>query len=168
MKTIVIIRHAKTEQLDYGSSKTDYQRELKPRGHKDCGHIARQLTKLGISPNLIISSSAKRAKQTAQLLAQHLDYDKESIEYQRFIYDGYTTSEFIDWLSKYNTEHDTLFVVGHNPEIAMLAINLTNDDLYHFPTCATAVISFNVENWSAISAREGKVEHFIYPSLLKN
>ncbi len=167
MKTLVVIRHAKTEQLNYGSTKTDYQRELKPRGFKDCQIIANQLSNLRIKPDLVLSSSAKRAKQTAQLLSEHLNYDRESIEYQRFIYDGYTTSEFIDWLSKYGKDHDTLFVVGHNPEIAMLAINLTNDDLFHFPTCATAVINFEVDNWKNIAAREGKVKNFIYPSLLK-
>ena len=167
MKRLILVRHAKTEQLDYGSSKTDYQRELKPRGYQDSKLISEKLIKMGIKPDLILSSSAKRAKQTAKLIAQHLDYDEEQIELQRFIYDGYTTSEFLSFLEKYNDQHETIMVVGHNPEIAMMAINLSDGDFYHFPTCSTTAITFDVDNWTEINVREGKPEWFIYPSMFK-
>ncbi len=165
MKRLILVRHAKTEQLDYHSVKTDYQRELKPRGYADSKLIAEKLVKMGIKPDLIVSSSAKRAKQTAKLFAQQLQYDPELIDYHRFIYDGYTTSEFLGFLEQFGQNHETIMVVGHNPEIAMLAINLSEGDYYHFPTCATTAINFNTDDWKAINAREGKPEWFIYPSM---
>lgn len=167
MKRLILVRHAKTEQLDYNSSKTDFQRKLKSRGHSDSKLISKKLVKMGVKPDLILSSTAQRAKQTAQLMAENLAYDQEKIEYQQFIYDGYTTSEFLGFLEKYSGNHETIMIVGHNPEIAMLAINLTEGDYYHFPTCATTAIKFETDDWTNINAREGKPEWFIYPSMFK-
>ncbi|MBS2098636.1 SixA phosphatase family protein [Carboxylicivirga linearis] len=166
MKRLIFVRHAKTEQLDYGSTKTDYQRELKPRGFKDSEIISEKLIKMNAFPDYILSSSAKRAKQTAKHIAKHIDFDTEQIDYQRFIYDGYTTTEFLTFLEKFN-QHETIMVVGHNPEIAMIAMNLSDGDYYHFPTCAATAITFDAENWSDVNAREGKPEWFIYPSMFK-
>nr|WP_321410708.1 histidine phosphatase family protein [uncultured Carboxylicivirga sp.] len=166
MKRLILVRHAKTEQLDFGSTKTDYQRELKSRGFDDSEIIAQKLNKMGVMPDWILSSSAKRAKQTAKHIAKHIHYNEEQIEFQRFIYDGYTTSEFLGFLEKYDN-YETVMVVGHNPEIAMLGINLSDGDYYHFPTCATTSITFDVESWADINAREGKPEWFIYPGMFK-
>nr|WP_321452311.1 histidine phosphatase family protein [uncultured Carboxylicivirga sp.] len=166
MKRLILVRHAKTEQLGFGSTKTDYQRELKPRGFEDSELIAQKLVKMNIKPDWILSSSAKRAKQTAKHIAKHIDYDSEQIEFQRFLYDGYTTTEFLNALEKYDA-YETVMVVAHNPEIAMMAINLSDGDFYHFPTCATTAITFEVDNWAEVNAREGKPEWFIYPSMFK-
>ena len=87
---MIFVRHAKTEQLDYGSTKTDYQRELKPRGYKDSEIIAEKLIKMSVQPDWILSSSAKRAKQTAKHIAKHIDFDPEanriSTFYLRWLY----------------------------------------------------------------------------------
>ena len=59
-------------------------------------------------------------------------------------------------------------IVGHNPEIAMMAINFTDSDYLHFPTTGTIGISFDVDNWQDINAREGKIAWFISPRIIKD
>ncbi len=166
MKTIILIRHAKTEPLNMGI--TDYERQLKPRGYRDAELVVNELKKRGIHPNLIISSPASRARQTAQIFAKELHYDETQIEYQKFIYDGYTSAEFIDFLSQYGKSHETIVVVGHNPEIAMMAINLTDGNYFHFPTTAATAISYDIDSWDQMMVREGKTEWFIFPKMFKD
>ena len=169
MKTLILVRHAKTEQLSYNSTKTDFERELKPRGFSDTELICDDLIEKDIKPDLLISSTAVRAKQTADIIADNLGIDRKKIVRERFIYDGYTTSEFIGYLSQYNNEYNTIMVVGHNPEIAMMAINLTDDDEYlHFPTTATIAISFEADTWENVNARDGKKQWLITPRMFKN
>lgn len=165
MKTLILVRHAKTETIHAGIN--DFERRLKPRGHQDSKIITNQLMKKQVKPDLFVSSKAARAQQTAELFANELDYPIDSIRYEQFLYTGYTTGEFIDYLGKYEEDHDTIMVFGHNPDIAMLAINLTDDNFFHFPTAAAVAISFDVDSWSAISAREGKTKWFIFPKQFK-
>jgi phosphohistidine phosphatase len=166
MKTLFLIRHAKTEQqTDY--SKTDFERKLLPRGHKDSALIAEQLKERRYFPDLFITSEAKRAKQTAEIFAEILNHPTESIIKKQFIYDGYTTSEMMDFLGNFDNQYDSIIVFGHNPDIASFAQNLIPNDLFHFPTCCIIGISFDVENWKDIQVRTGKVELYIYPKMLK-
>ncbi|SMO45965.1 phosphohistidine phosphatase [Saccharicrinis carchari] len=166
MKKLILVRHAKTEQL-YDYSKSDFDRKLLPRGHKDSGIIAGQLKAKGYLPDLFISSRAKRAEQTAQLFAGLLDYPKDKIQYEQFIYDGYTTSQMLSFIGKYGEDYETIIIFGHNPDIAGLAVNLVEEDLWHFPTACATVIGFEVSSWKDVEARSGTMELHIYPSMFK-
>ncbi len=165
MKKIILVRHAKTEQI-YDNSKSDFERKLLPRGHKDAIIIAEQLKSKGYFPDLFITSKAKRAKQTAKIFADHLNHQHNFIT-EQFIYSGYTTGEMINYLSKQDDNYKTIIVFGHNPDIANFTINLVNVDLWDFPTCCTIVINFDIDSWSALEARSGKTELYIYPKMFK-
>ncbi len=165
MKKLILVRHAKTEQI-YDNSKSDFERKLLPRGNKDSKLIAEQLKQKGYNPDLFITSSAKRAKQTAKIFAEILDYDKKIIKKQ-FLYDGYTTGEMIKYISECDDINQTIIVFGHNPDIAGFITNLVNEDLYHFPTSCTTVVKFDINSWKELEARSGKTELYIYPSMFK-
>jgi phosphohistidine phosphatase len=166
MKKVVLIRHSKTEALHSGIS--DFDRPLKPRGRKDAELIAMALMEKGYVPDLIISSPAVRALETAQIMATSCNQNEQNIRQESFIYDGYTTDDFIRFLSETKKEHNTIYVIGHNPDIALMAINLTEDNFFHFPTTAAAVIQFNCQSWKEVSPREGKTEFYINPKMLKD
>ena len=87
--------------------------------------------------------------------------------HEQFIYDGYTTTDFLTFLEQLDSKYDTIAIVGHNPEIAMMAVNLCNDNIFNFPTSASISILFSEQNWKDIKVREGKTNWFTYPSLLK-
>ncbi len=166
MKKLILVRHAKTEQLfDY--SKSDFERKLLPRGHKDAELIAEQLKVKDIHPDIYITSKAKRAKQTAKIFAEHLNFEADEITKEQFLYDGYTTGEILDYLAKFETDHDCIIIFGHNPDIASLTTRLVTDELWHFPTSCTTVINFDIENWKDLEVGTGKMELYLYPKMLK-
>ncbi len=73
MKKLYLIRHAKSDWDD--ESKSDFKRGLNERGQKDIFIMADKLKEKKIMPDLILSSSAKRAKLTAKGLAQSIGYN---------------------------------------------------------------------------------------------
>ncbi len=166
MKRLVLIRHAKTEMLHYGI--TDFERQLETRGINDARHIALHLKGKGFCPQLMISSNASRALQTTQIMAEEVDYTISQIREEAFIYHGYTTGDFLDFLGKMDNKHSEIWVVGHNPDIAMLASKLTSNHLDHFPTSAAAVISFDVNHWNDVAALNGKMDYFVFPKELRD
>lgn len=166
MKTVILVRHAKTEQLtDY--SKSDFDRKLLPRGESDSFLVAEQLKNKGYLPDIFVTSSAKRAKQTSLIFAEKLNYSKADVIAEQFIYDGYTTSTMLSYFAKFDNLKDTVILFGHNPDIAGLTVNLTSEDLFHFPTGVLTVLNFNVNTWNEIEARMGKVALYLYPNMLK-
>ncbi|MFT3738320.1 MAG: histidine phosphatase family protein [Breznakibacter sp.] len=165
MKRLVLCRHAKTETIYLGI--TDEQRELMPRGRTDAQLVAADLEEKGYKPQLMISSDAARAVQTAQIVAQTVGYPVEAIRYEHFIYHGYTTQDFLDFLATLDDAVDNVWVVGHNPDIAMLAMRLAPGDFSRYPTSAVSVIAFDTLSWRDIEPKSGVLEYFMVPKLLK-
>jgi phosphohistidine phosphatase len=165
MKRLILVRHSKAEDMQ--SHHDDRDRNLKPKGNKDARLIAEKLLEESVHPQLMISSPARRAAQTAAIMADSFGYQKNNIVYHDFLYEGYTSGEFVTFINKQSNDIDEIIVVGHNPEIAMLAINLTGGNFFHFPTTATVVIRFNTDSWEEVNSRQGKTEMFLYPKMLK-
>jgi phosphohistidine phosphatase len=166
MKRLVLCRHAKTETLYHGI--TDEQRELVPRGRTDAELVAKQLLGKGYKPGLIVTSHAARAKQTSVIIANTVGYPIANIQYEKFIYFGYTTADFLGFLATMDDRLNEIWVIGHNPDIAMLAMRLAQGDFSHFPTTAVAAIGFKVDSWKDVLAKLGELEFFTYPKELKS
>jgi len=164
MKQLILVRHAKTEHQNYDR---DFDRRLTSRGKKDAEIIAEELRKKNIVPDFFVCSPAARAKQTAHIFAGVLDFAGEKIEEQQFLYDGYTTTDFLNFISMLDDNYKTVIVVAHNPDIAMLASSISDESFWHFPTSATVVIDFDTDMWDRINPREGKVHLFLYPRIFK-
>ncbi len=165
MKKLFLVRHAKTEPLT--SSVSDFERKLKKRGHIDSKMVANELISKRLQPDLIISSPAVRALETAYIMAEAFSIQKEKILIAPFIYDGNTTSGFLAGIASLAGENNIVMVVGHNPDMAMLSMKLTNESFFNYPTTATAVISFTIDSWDDMEAGKGKLETFIFPKMLK-
>lgn len=165
MKQLILVRHAKTEPLS--GSISDFDRRLKKRGFEDAQMVSDELTKKKVLPELIISSPAARAMQTAEIMAATFGFSNESIVVAPFIYDGHTTAGFLDGIAALAADKQSVMVVGHNPDMAMLSMKLTGEQFYNFPTTATAVISFGITNWYNMEPGRGKLELFLFPKMLK-
>lgn len=165
MKRLILVRHAKTEPLTDADS--DFSRQLKKRGHKDARMISDHLIGKSLVPDLIISSPARRTLQTAQIMAGAFSIPESEITAVSFIYDGFSLDELVNEISSLASDKETVMVIGHNPDIALMAIQLSGDNFFHFPTSATAVIGFTVSEWSQIKAGAGRTEMFVYPKELK-
>ena len=164
MKQVVLVRHAKSVPYGYDD---DFNRPLADRGESDAEIISNQLVKQKIKPDLIISSPAMRAKETARIYAENLNYPQDKIVFNEEIYHGITTHDFVEILHGLPEKINTVFVFGHNPTIYYLANNLVkffNDDM---PTCSTVGILFNIEKWTDLEVRHGHLDFHLSPRMYK-
>lgn len=159
MKQLVIIRHAKAEALQPGC--TDFDRKLCDRGHKDAVRMANQLFDTGITPQAVICSKAKRAVQTGELFAAQ--YGLEKLIKRDLLYGEYTIGDIQQLLIEEASDADTVFIVGHNPNISYLISRLTSDFHKHLSTSSVTVLAFDITQWNQLNSSNGKLIRFMSP-----
>ena len=164
MKRVIIVRHAKAVPYGYDD---DFTRDLTDRGVNDAQHIGKELKKIGITPDTMISSPANRAIQTAHNFAENMDFDKKMIIEIEDIYHGLTTSEFLRLIQQLPEDAETAFFFGHNPAFHYFVNNLLEHFRDDMPTCSTVAIDFNVETWKKVEARTGKKAYQLIPAMFK-
>ncbi len=147
MKQLIIFRHGKTEQNMM--VKDDYDRVLTQRGRSDASCMGAFILKKTGVPDLILTSSAKRAYETAILAAKSTGYPESEIQSDQNLY---FASELciMNVLSKLSDNISSCIFVGHNPGVTDL-INSLGVKLDNLPTSAAACFEFNVESWCKIS-----------------
>lgn len=114
-------------------------------------------------PEVIVSSPAKRAKQTAELVKDSAQTEGE-IEFDERIYAA-STSELLQVASELNNEKKKVMLVGHNPGFENLVRVLTGK-FETMPTAALAVINLEIESWSEISPGKGSLRELLRPKEL--
>jgi len=163
MKNLYLIRHAKSDWSD--ESKSDFDRGLNKRGAKAILTMANALKKKKVMPDLILSSSAKRAKLTAKGLAKEIGYSGE-IKYIDALY--MAEPETIHELIKdVDNTYDTLFLVGHNPETTELSNMMIDDYIDNVPTLGIVALKLPIDDWGKFTIGKGKLKFFIYPKMFK-
>jgi phosphohistidine phosphatase len=148
------LRHAKSSWDD--PALADHDRPLAPRGLKAARRIADHMRSAGIHPELVLCSSAQRARETLALLDPALSADV-SVEIEDDLY-GADASNLIDRLRRVDPEVDSAMVIGHNPGLEDLAIELAGggdaDALAQlhakFPTAALATLDLGTGGWAGL------------------
>ncbi len=159
MKKLYLMRHAKSDWNGYYVS--DFERILNRRGRKAAPLMGEVLSKL-ISPDLIVSSPATRAKLTAEAVAEKLGYSEEKIMFVEHIYEA-SAAELLRIVHRLPEEAKAVLMVGHNPGMTEL-INLLGDvRLDNLPTAAVVGFSFDEDIWKAVAPGSGKFLFFEYP-----
>ncbi len=165
MKKLFLIRHAKSSWEDHILS--DHDRPLSDRGRKDAPIVGDVLKSKNISPDLVLSSTARRAVKTAEIFSTILKYPIENIVVDSTIYEA-TTQNLLDVINKIGDDNKTVFLFGHNPAITVLANLLGDKYIDNMPTCAVAEIHLEVNSWKNIEADCGKLISFEYPKKYSN
>ena len=145
MKTLLILRHAKSSWGDPGLP--DHERPLNQRGKRDAPRIGRLVREEGIVPDLIISSTARRAESTAKKVADQSGYHGE-IQFDKSLYHGDPAS-WIAVLSTLPDQYDRVMVVGHNPGLEGL-LKVLAGEVKTLPTAALANVSLSIETWQQL------------------
>jgi phosphohistidine phosphatase len=161
MKKLIIVRHAKAEQI--GESQRDFERALAKRGEKDAPLVAEVLKNKGIRPDIILSSPAKRAKQTALLFAEVVGYSKEQIAFWEEMYGYFNISQLSYMIKESDKNSNTVFIFGHNPTFADLGYRFTEEFNYHLPTSGAIGLELDINNWDELRPSCGKLSFFEYP-----
>ena len=163
MKTLYLVRHAKASWEEPGVSDAD--RPLIPKGLKKTKLVVDFLVKRGTSIDLIISSPAVRAYETAKIVASGLNYPQNRIRTDRKIYDGYY-DRILDIIYGTSNEIDTLMIFGHNPTITNLANLFLHPGIESMPTSCVVCLSFGTDRWEEIPSAEAIAEFVITPKML--
>ena len=150
MKTLLVLRHAKSSWRE--AELADHDRPLNKRGKHDAPRMGELMREEGLLPDLILTSSARRALTTAELVAEASGYDGE-IQVSRDLYAA-GPEEFIDALCALPDELETVMVVGHNPGLEELVEALTEESSA-MPTAALAQVELKIERWVDLQEEEG-------------
>lgn len=150
MKTLLLIRHAKS---DWKTRHSDHQRPLNLRGERDAPNMASRLIKRHCVPQLIVSSDARRAARTCELLMGEFVAAGNTVEclYEAALYHGNAQS-IIATAEQLPDKYQTVAIIGHNPDISN-ALASISDQPHDLVTCAVAQCVFNVDSWQQISAQ---------------
>lgn len=150
MKQLVILRHGKAEQDTM--DKDDYDRVLSDRGGRNASDMGEFILNQWGVPDLILSSSARRAHDTAILAAQSLGYPQEEIRTDQNLY--FAPSRWImNVISKLPDEVNRCLYVGHNPGVTDL-INDLGVRLDNLSTSSAACFELNIDSWADISTEK--------------
>lgn len=154
MKTLILIRHAKS---DWGYEfLKDIDRPLNERGYRDAYQLSKWYVQHFLKPQLILSSPAIRAISTALIFARTLEYNEENIQIKHGIYDA-TTDDFLNLIHQLPDSIDTAMFFGHNPTITNLSNALCPDFFIdNIPTCSIIKLNFDTSQWMMI----GKVQAY--------
>lgn len=122
-RTLILVRHAKTEQVP---GKVDHARELLPRGEGDARAGGAWIVEHGLVPRLVLCSTATRAQQTWQQMAEGGQLRDVEVWSDRRIYNAYP-DEILEVVREAPEDAHILMVVGHAPGIPSLAVGLAGE-----------------------------------------
>ena len=141
MKQIILFRHAKSSWKD--PSLQDYDRPLNDRGKQAAPFMGRVLAQEKMLPDLIISSTARRAVDTTACWVHASGYEG-SVIYDRALYHG-EPDVICKKVVSLAGDHDRVMVVAHNPGLEEWLEAIGEDEL--LPTAAAALLETSLPEW---------------------
>jgi phosphohistidine phosphatase len=160
MKKLFLIRHAKSSWDD--PAMADKDRPLNKRGKKDASFMGAILHKQGVSPNLLISSPAKRAYSTAKKIAKKIQYPVENIQTIDTLYHS-TANTLLEVIHSQPADVQTLMLFAHNPGLNELVSLICDKQIENIPTCGIVCVSFQASQWQDIGKSNSHFEYFDFP-----
>jgi len=159
MKILLLLRHAKSSWKD--ESLADQDRPLAKRGLRDAPLVGKLLNDANLLPDLILSSTARRARQTVELATEAAGYSGE-VSWLDDLYAA-APEEILELLSTLPAYYTTVMVVGHNPGLEELMALLT-DQVDSLTTAALAQIDLPVDGWDQLTDEtQGKLVNIWRP-----
>ena len=161
-KRLILIRHAKSSWDDPLSG--DHARVLNDRGLTSADAVGAWLKAQGYVPDEIHSSDAARTVETTERLVAAMGIAPAVTRHARMYHASAAT--LLDVLTK--AKGDTVALVAHNPGIAFFAETIValapdHDRFMDYPTCATLVCDFAINDWAEAVTRSGQVVEFVVP-----
>jgi phosphohistidine phosphatase len=149
MKKLLLMRHAKScwEEPDI----PDHERPLKKRGKKDAERMGKMLKAKKLDPDLILSSTALRAKETAEIVADKCKYKKDII-FLNYLYMA-EPSDILNAIEKNAKKEKTILVVGHNPGMEAF-LQIADGKVETLPTAAIAYMTAPIDDWHDLGKSE--------------
>lgn len=169
MRRLILLRHAKS---DWPDGIADLERPLAARGRAAAPLVGAYLARESLIPDRVLVSSARRTRETWELVAPCLPRLPDT-ENEPRIYEA-SCARLLAVLRDQPADVHTLMLVGHNPGMEELAETLVHEGPLlardamgeKFPTGAVAVIDLPIDDWSAVAPKLGRLDRFIVPRSL--
>ena len=161
-RTLHVLRHAKSR---WDQPVTDHERGLAPRGNRALVQLSAYLADEGIRPDLVLTSTARRALETLEGVQEALG-DPEVQALDRLY--GASATEIVALVRATDPAHHRVLVVGHNPGLHDLVVRLArsgrelDDAIAKFPTAALASLTF-AGTWRELDTRTAVLDRFVRP-----
>lgn len=161
VKDLYLVRHAKSS-WDYPDLR-DFERPLGNRGKMDAPLMAEIMREKGIVPSKLVSSSARRAQDTASFFAKAFDGTTWEIDLVDEIYEAFP-DDIQAVVHGLEDTWETVFLFGHNPGFTVFANRFTEGFRFdNVPTCGIVHIQGEVDSWKDFKPGLAKVEAWFFP-----
>lgn len=171
MLTLSLLRHAKSSWDD--ADLDDFERPLSKRGATAAPEMGRAIGRLGLKPDLVLSSSSVRTRATVALVLLELEQPAPEVRFDEGLYLA-SPAMILTAIHSVEEGVKNLLVVGHNPGMHALAMELAGvakrEDMANmatkFPTAALACITFVANAWQDVAPGQGHLKVFLTPRAL--
>jgi phosphohistidine phosphatase len=166
-KRLYLLRHAKSSRDD--PALEDFDRPLAPRGRRDSRALRNRLRADEVAPSLVLCSPALRTRETYEAIATALPRG-HALRLERGLYLASARS-LLGWLRRVEDEIDVVMLVGHNPGLHRLAVQLAGKGkaslraglAAKLPTAALVHLAFPIERWRDLAEGSGTLRAFVRP-----
>ena len=160
VKDVCFVRHAKSNWDHPGLR--DFDRPLDARGLRDAPVMAAEMHKLGLIPQLLVSSGANRARSTAEFFRKEFGLDKEKLVIRNELYEASAETVW-DVLHKTPDEIQFVYLFGHNPTFTWVANELSGVRIDNVPTCGVVHAQAMISSWKKFKPQHAGFIGFHYP-----
>jgi len=157
MKKLLLIRHAEAEGY---TEQGDFARPLSGRGKSDTEKLAKKLKDLQLLPQEIVSSPALRTTTTATKIIEELGLNAP--KFNQAVYEA-SERTLLNVINHFPNSVDFMALVGHNPGISYLLLNLTGK-VRDVPPCAAIMVVFeDADSWHEVGHESGVITYYTSP-----
>jgi phosphohistidine phosphatase len=159
-RKLLIIRHGKSSWDNEGLD--DMDRPLAGRGTRNAEEMARRLLGKGLVPDLVFSSPASRALNTALIMIRTWGLDPDSLQIHDELYMA-DASEIGEVVGRAPESVASLAIFGHNPSFTIFANHFLEDPLDNLPTAGVVVVTLESDRWKGIGWEDVKGTYVDFP-----
>ncbi len=164
MRHLYLVRHAKSSWDN--PLHRDFERPLNGRGVDTAPKMAQFLWKLGAHPDLIMTSPARRAIDTAHYFGTQFGLLGDHFVPEPSIYEA-TPHEIMRIISRLPNDKQHVFLVGHNPTFTEVANLFAGDDPFaNIPTCGVVRLDCEAEQWNQLYEGNTRVGAHWFPKIV--
>ena len=163
MKNVIFFRHGKSDWDT--EEQSDHERPLKKRGVKASRKMGKYLKDTGFVPDVCITSSAQRARETLDVALEATHWDVP-VQVTDELYEA-SPGGVLDVLHSIEDAVENVLVVGHEPSLSMTIRLLTGGTAVRFPTAAMARIDLEVDSWREVNQGTGTLVWLVLPKTLE-
>ncbi|MFD1255865.1 SixA phosphatase family protein [Mucilaginibacter terrae] len=157
MKKLLLIRHAEAKGY---TDKGDYARPLSVKGEKDVIALAQKLKNKNLLPLQVVCSPSLRTLTTAYILTR--DWAMSTPQHNPAVYEA-SEKTLLNVINHFPNSVDFMALVGHNPGIGYLLLNLTGK-VRDVPPCTAIMLVFeDAHSWQEVSHETGVITYYTTP-----